>query len=350
MNTIQEIITKLQKLTKDDLEKVLKFLSNLNVDTNNIQDISITCCPHCGSISIKKNGHTLNNQRFMCNDCHHSFSVKTNTFLYHSKINKDKWLNFIDFELSHMSLRDEAHYLKLSATTCFRMRHKLYSALSEYVNTNVVLSGSIELDAAYRKINLKGTRPENMPRISKKRGKTSAYSGISHHKICLASALDEHDNMIIKVVGLGSESFEKYRQIFKYFKDVNYLITDAKTCMPQIANELGATLDKIDKKPTVKRYTTDNGNSLSSMNQLHSEITALITKTHGIGTKYIQGYLDFVTIRKKINYSYKKDDRPEALYNLIKDVKAWTGKQISNKEMPISLKEAYYEYRYGIFR
>jgi hypothetical protein len=48
------------------------------------------------------------------------------------------------------------------------------------------LSGQVELDATYTKINLKGTRKEDMPRISKKRGKhkTSLVSkelaGISH--------------------------------------------------------------------------------------------------------------------------------------------------------------------------
>ncbi len=350
MNTTQEILTKLQTLSEDDLDAVLKFLINLNIDKDNkVNDISVTYCPHCGSISIKKNGHTLNNQRFMCNDCHHSFSIKTNTFLCHSKIDKDKWLDFIDYELSGMTLKNEAHFLRLSVNTCFRMRHKLYNAITEYVNSNVVLTDSIELDVAYRKINLKGTRPENMPRANKKRGNRSAFSGVSHHKLCLASALDEHDNMIIKVVGLGSESFEKCKCIYPFLENINYVVTDSKHGMYQIANELGATLDKIDSKPTVKRYTTDNGNSLSSMNQLHSEITMMITKTHGVGIKYIQGYLDFLTIRKKINYSYKRDDQAAALYNLIKDTRSWTGKELSNQKLPISLKEAYYEYRYGIF-
>mgnify|MGYP001000493566 FL=1 len=46
------------------------------------------------------------------------------------------------------------------------MRHKLFKAISK-VNDNVILHGLIELDSVYTKINLKGTRPQNMHRSSK---------------------------------------------------------------------------------------------------------------------------------------------------------------------------------------
>lgn len=37
-----------------------------------------------------------------------------------------------------------------------------------------------------------------MPRISKKRS-SSAYRGISHHKVCIMSAVDDNDNMFLKL-------------------------------------------------------------------------------------------------------------------------------------------------------
>lgn len=88
------------------------------------------------------------------------------------------------------------------------MRHKLYQAISK-VNDNVILHGLIELDATYTKINLKGTRPQNMPRSIIHRGgkNASIYSrhprGLSNHKVCLVTATDENDNILFKITGLG---------------------------------------------------------------------------------------------------------------------------------------------------
>ena len=66
------------------------------------------------------------------------------------------------------------------------MRHKLYRAISK-VQDNAVLSGDVELDSSYTSINLKGT---------------------SHLKICIVAAIDEHDQMLFKISGLGRESFK----------------------------------------------------------------------------------------------------------------------------------------------
>ena len=64
--------------------------------------------------------------------------------------------------------------------------------------------GEIQSDEKYFSINLKGTKTKNMPRYSKKRTSTnSPYRGISHHKICVVSSIDENDNLLLKIVGLG---------------------------------------------------------------------------------------------------------------------------------------------------
>lgn len=66
-----------------------------------------------------------------------------------------------------MPLEGEAQVLETSKTTCFYMRHKLYHAASEIMG-HQKLSGEVEIDTQYKSINLKGTRPQNMPRYSKK--------------------------------------------------------------------------------------------------------------------------------------------------------------------------------------
>ncbi len=71
------------------------------------------------------------------------------------------------------------------------MRHKLYAAVSELAKKRV--TGKVQLDAA--------------------------YSGISHHKVCIVSAIDSQDNMFLNIVGLGVETFEKYKDC-KYKFDI----------------------------------------------------------------------------------------------------------------------------------
>lgn len=87
--------------------------------------------------------------------------------------------------------------------TSFNLRHKVLKAIKKYID-NIKLSKSIQSDEKYFSINLKGTKPENMPRYSKKRTSTnSPYKGISHHKICVITAIDEDDNIVMNIGGLG---------------------------------------------------------------------------------------------------------------------------------------------------
>ena len=90
-------------------------------------------------------------------------------------------------ELNGLSLEQDSVATGLSITTCFHMCHKLYQAISK-VNNNVILRGQIELDSAYTRINLKGIKPQNMPRPRKHRGRknTSIYSRHLRGVICLA--------------------------------------------------------------------------------------------------------------------------------------------------------------------
>lgn len=107
--------------------------------------------------------------------------------MYKSKHTYDEWIQFIDCELHDYTLKDEATTINISKTTVFSWRHKLYQAISE-VKKSIILSNVIKINGTFVTINLKGTKPKNMPRISKKRF-SSAYRGISHHKVCIMTQL-----------------------------------------------------------------------------------------------------------------------------------------------------------------
>ena len=227
---MNEINSMIKVMTKSELQQLKSEVENL-IESEMIKEresfSTIEVCPHCGSEHIKKNGKCTSRQRYYCNECHKSFSETTNTFIFHSKVTEQQWISFIDYEIAKLPLREEAHFLDLSVTTCYFMRHKLYQAV-EKLHLNEKLENKTELDSAYFKINLKGTKRENMPRYSKKRGNTAAYSGISHHKICVVTAIDENDHMIMNIAGLGPESSEKYASMSSRFDDVDLIVSDSK--------------------------------------------------------------------------------------------------------------------------
>lgn len=350
MNLRNELQNLISNIDQKDLQKIYEYaLSSIKTCTSEEEEsVTILCCPHCGSVSIKRNGTYDRKQRFICKDCKKSFSTTTNTFFFHNRISKEVWKNFIDYEMDSLTLKSIAYYLDISVHTAFRMRHKLYRAVSSIVEKQTV-SGEIQLDATYRKINLKGTKPDKMPRYSKKRGNGSAYSGISHHKICIISAIDTNDNMFLKISGLGPESYGKYTSCNYRFENPEIIISDSKPCIQQFANSLGVLNDKIPTKPNKKRYKTDNGNHLGDINELDSEISSLITKTHGVSTRYLQDYLNFITYRKQAKYKHERKEVVSYIYQEISNTQAFIEEELVFTELPISLKDAYYEYRYGIF-
>lgn len=80
-----------------------------------------------------------------------------------------------------------------------------------------------------------------------------------------------------------------------------------------------------------------------------TEISAIITSTKGFSTRYIQGYLDFNILRKQTKYKFKRDEMVDQIFEKVIHTKSFSNVYVMRTPIPISLKEAYYEYRYGIF-
>ena len=134
-----------------------------------------------------------------------------------------------------------------------------------------------------------------------------------------------------------------------YFDNVKEIISDSKSSIQQLANHLGTTNNKVPTSPTEKKYLTKDGKSLGSINEMMSEVEGLITKTKGIGTRYLQGYLNFNILRKQIKYKYKRNEMLKQIMDMLVETSSFKNISVLAIPMPISLKEAYYEYRYGIF-
>lgn len=98
-----------------------------------------------------------------------------------------------------------------------------------------------------------------------------------------------------------------------YFENVKEIISDSKPSIQQLVNHLGTTNNKFPTSPTEKKYLTKDGKSLGNINEMMCKVEGLITKTKGIATRYLQGYLNFNILRKKIKYKYKRNEMQKNL-------------------------------------
>lgn len=341
-------------LCADEINQLLSILNkNLNInatsaDSNNkiIQrERKLTCCPHCGSTHIVKNGKTKNRkQKYLCRDCNQSFSDTNNTILYHTRKPYQIWYNYLKCLLQKMTLSDTAKEVGISQTSAFVWRHKLLETLNLYHN-DVKLEGIIQADGIFLPINLKGTKPKNMPRRSKLRT-NSASRGISKHKICVITAEDDFDTMMFQVAGLGPESSKMLLNYKDKFKKGSLLITDSKPSYIEFAKQTGLQLDQIPSG----FHKSNIGNDMAALGGLQSEIRTWLTSFRGVSTRHLQGYLNLFKYLKYLKYKVEYSERVNRSYCDSVPVKTTLyTESIYKKAFPIDLKEAYGEYHYGIF-
>ena len=136
----------------------------------------------------------------------------------------------------------------------------------------------------------------------------------------------------------------------KHFKAGSMIICDDKACIKNFASNNDMTSDVIPSLANQTRFTTDKGNSLSSVNELHTEAKNLIRQKHGISTRHFQGYLDWILFRKRLRYTLEMTKWKSAAYmDTMQELIPFTAGDIVKLPMPVDLYEAYGSYHYGIF-
>lgn len=331
---------------KSDVILESKISNHLIIQRERKSSASFTC-PNCKSNNIVKNGHTRDgNQKYHCKSCNTYPSDATNSIVFKSKKPYIKWIKVIRATLAGDPLRKTAEELDLNKNTVFAWRHKILRTLSNYAKSiDDNLEGFIEMDGTFFSINLKGTKPKNMPRRSKKR-RSSGKKGLSNHKVCVMVAVDEYDQLLIEVAGLGPESREMLLQFKNRFKEGSNLITDSKSSFIEFAQKCQMSLEQI---PSGFRET-ENHNNLATVNGIHAQIKLFLDRYKGVSIRHLQGYLDLFRFKKilKYKFGYKGMDYKLAKESLPYEVSLFI-KDIYKKEIPIDLKKAYGEYGYGIY-
>lgn len=190
-----------------------------------------------------------------------------------------------------------------------------------------------------------------MPRISKRRGKTSTKRGINSHKVCILSAMDDHEQCIFLVQGVGMESKERADSLLSYITRSETKETVFITDMKQIYGDVVKNINRKHIEIKAECHVNDEGYSLSGINQLHSEFSNIYKRYRGVSIRHLQGYLDFFSYCKNLTYHFSKiKQRSYRVYsNTSKETSYLKKRDVCRLPLPIDLFEAYGDWQFGCF-
>ena len=315
--------------------------SNSKVISNHKREETI--CKNC-NVKMNKNGKTKNDvQKYICKHCGYTCSETTGSIVSHSHLSFDVWSNIIDNLIDGFSIRRIAEENGISIFTSFRLRHKILLALKKYVK-NIKLRGNVQSDEKYFKINLKGTKQKNMPRFSKKRTSTkSPYRGISHHKVYTVSSIDENNNLVLEIAGLGRCTTDMLENVlYNRVDDVDNFNADSATAYQKFCKKHNINLNAI---PSGKH--SEGNVNISKINGIHSQIETWLSDFRGVSIRHLQEYLDWFvfifTMKRKFNLNKIKT---ESYNTILLDDNYIKSSDIFKKELPIDLNIAYSEFQH----
>ena len=198
MSNVTSVLKQEQQELLTQLEEYLVLGSQVSKITEEVKEMRFSkgrvCC-HCNGTDVVRNGKSNGVQRYLCRSCKKSFSDLTNSATYRSKKTLDKWLRYAKCMLNGYSIRKSAEEVEINIATSFYWRHKILNCISEFLGVGSV-DGVVEADEVFFAYSYKGTKPTNMPRPSRKRGKQVKKRGISKEQVCVGTALDRHGNII----------------------------------------------------------------------------------------------------------------------------------------------------------
>ena len=289
LSEIQKLSLYKQKMILNQLEESIILGSQVPQITNEIKEMRFSkgkVCPHCSSENILRNGKYNGKQRYICKDCRKSFSDFTNSATYKSKKGLDKWMNYAKCMLSGYSIRKCAEIVGINIATSFYWRHKILNCISSFVGIGSV-DGVVEADEVFFAYSYKGTKPVNMPRQSRKRGKQVKKRGISNEQVCVATALDRHKNLIIELLCTGRMTSDELKRLYdNRIDEGSILCTDSHKSYMQFAEDMS-----LDHKRIKSGKHKEDIYHIQHINSLHSNLKRWMYRFKGVATKYLENYM-----------------------------------------------------------
>ena len=307
--------------------------------------LKIRECVHCRSHKIICYGHSdKGRQRYLCKDCHKTFTIVTRSFFRNSRISYETWLKILECELMGLPLREIAFQTGLSVTSCFYLRHKIYKAFSNAQCTK--LKGEVQLDMTFLNIGFKGFKTTPRPIKGSKKNPKADILFDKDPQICVSAAADDNGGILFLVSGYGGESSDKYQLHINRYDDKCRIISDDSRAIRKFCKD-----NHFRSTPLTQGcHKTKDGKHISDVNSLHSDLKELIRKKRGVGLRHLQGYLDLIVFRRRFILSIERKLYKLRSYGYIKDSeKLLRNCDICKIPYPISLSDIYERYHYGMF-
>lgn len=307
--------------------------------------LSVKECVHCKSEKIIRYGKSSKGrQRYLCKDCHKTFTIVTKSFFKNTRITYDQWLKLFECEMSGLTLKETSYQVSLSVTSCFCLRHKIYEVMGEAQAER--LEGDVQLDTTFTEIGFKGLKKTPRPVKGSKKNPKANILFDKDPKICISTAADSEGNVFFRISGYGGESSDKYQRDIALYDKKCKIISDGSAAVKRFIKTnrfRSATL-------TEGYHKTKDGKHISDVNSLHSELKELIRKKRGISLRHLQGYLNKIVFRRKFIVHMKRSLWDLISYGFMKDrEKKLINREISKKPFPVSLSDIYERYHYGMY-
>lgn len=270
-----------------DIKKILINVFNKKV-IDEIEEDKYPDCPKCMYYIVIKKGFTTNKtQRFQCTKCKKTYIKNTNKILHYSKKMKYKLIDFIKYEFDGLSLRSISKKLSISLKTAFQWRTKLNQIYSKLYK-NTLFKGTFYADQKLFRINLKGTKPQNMPRESKK----TSHSVKSRKELVLVETAIDNNNLLAEVIGVCKPKSKDLLNLYKDKVISNItMVTDGERSYKETVYELSLHREKVINGYNKKRF------NLNKINNFHSHMELEFSKKRGISTRHLQGYMNYFKVK-----------------------------------------------------
>jgi hypothetical protein len=133
----------------------------------------------------------------------------------------------------------------------------------------------------------KGTRPSNMPRTSRKRGKQLKIRGISREQVCIATAMDRQGNLIIEPLCKGRMTHKELERLYSGRIGHNTILcTDSHKSYVKFAINFS-----LEHKRIPRGKHKEGLYHIQHINALHSNLKKWMNRFNGVATKYISNYI-----------------------------------------------------------
>lgn len=279
-------------------EKLNDHLINHIYDTNIHEELSenfdSSFCPHCqGKYIIKYGKDNKGNQRYLCKECHKTFSSITGSLLSYTKKQPYQWFEYIESLFNGDTIKRSAAIAEISEQTSLVWRHKILSILADLTDDDPVLSDTVYLDEKLNVVCHPGKHNEK---------KEKPKRGMSNQKRNIVCAIDQHNNKIIQVSETGRIHAKELIKIYKdKIPSSCQVVSDSLRSYHKLMKELKVTWIKI---PSGKKEK--DGYTLKKINDLHSSIDLFLYKYRGISDKYLRNYIGLYKYKDRHNKFYQK--------------------------------------------